>query len=574
MLEPAEARLADLYQKKLADIEAIYRQGDVQHAREEFRDILPNVEHVFNWCAEHASSNDVAAVLATKLAGVPGHSFEAFFKTARLIQWREAGLAAVSRLLAKTSLPEASRRELTHDLVGHLTYLAVAHLRNGNHERGRLLCEDALRSTTAVEFSDERAAALVHLAMLELDANRDRASALLHKARALVGKDAKEIRATIETVAGALANRNNAPEQAREHYLRAAKIYREIKQSAREATALTNLAGALLETGAVDDAEQAVDRALELEAQIDDLRVVGLARTRKAQILQAKIPRNLEVVSEYEGALSAFLEAGEHQNTRSIAQFLLSVYASVANSETNSPEQRIEARRREARMADILSDSVRKQSVLTQLLKEAEAQQDNVTKMWALGQIGRQRFLENAYAEAAELLENALSVLEKSKSGRYPDELTQNESELQNLLGQAYRHLGQPKDAIRALRRASDIASDEDAHLRALGNLALVLAEEDAHRNEARRQFRIIAEAYRMRGDVRLMAHALFNEAYVDYLAGEIETAIGKAEYVIEILHHINDHAGLSTIEPQLTNWKSQKSIESTHPRVFQRPPE
>ena len=500
MFEPAEVRLADFYQKKLAGIEAMYRQGDVQQARDELGDIWPNVEHVFSWCAEHASSNDFAAALTTKLAGVAGHLFEAFFNTVRAIQWREAGLAAVSRLLAKTPpLPEASRRDLAHDLVGHLTYLAVAHLRNGNLERSRTLCEEALRSTTATVLTEKRATALVHLAMLELDTNRDRAGALLDEARALVGKDAKEIWATIEGIAGAMATRDNAPDQAREHYLRAAKIYRELKQSAAEATALTNLAGTLLQTGAVDDAERAVDRALELEAQIGDLRIVGLARTRKAQILQAKTPRNPEIASEYEGALSAFLEAGDHQNTRSIARYLISAYASVANSETSSPEQRIEARRREARMADILSDSVRKQKVLTHLLKEAEAQQDNVAKMWALGQLGRQRFLEKAHAEAAELLKDSLKALEASKSGRGPEELSQNEYELQNLLGQAYRHLGQTKDAIRALRRASDIASDEDTRLRAQGNLALVLAEEDAHRNEAHRQLRNIAEAYRIR---------------------------------------------------------------------------
>ncbi len=560
MIEPAEARLADFYQKKLADIEARYRQGDVRGARETLEDSWPNIEHVFSWCAEHAASNDVAAVLTTKLSGVAGHLFEAAFNTVRAIQWREAGLAAVNRLLAKVPpLPDASRHELAHDRVGHLTYLAVAHVRNGNFERSRTLSEEALRSTTATDLTKERATALVHLAMLETNANPSRARVLVDEARALVGEDEADVAATIETVAGALATRDGVPGQAEAHYRLAAKIYRELKQSGAEATALTNLAGALIKTGAVDEAEKAVDCALELETHVGDVRIYGLARVRKAQVLSAKTPQSSEIVSEYEGALSAFLTAGDHQNSRSVARLLLSVYASAAESETSSPEQRIEARRREARMANVLSDPARNQKALEQLQQEAEAQRDHVNLMWALGQLGRQRFLEKAYAEAAELIENALEALRASESGRDPDERTQNEPELQNLLGQAYRHLRRPIDAAQALQKARDIATDEEARLRAAGNLALVLADEDVHRDEARRQLRSIAESYRVRGDVRLMAHAQFNEAYVDYMAGEVVPAIDKGERAIEILRRINDLAGLGVVEPQLTEWKLQR---------------
>jgi hypothetical protein len=155
---PGEARLADFYQKRLAAIEEIYKKGEVRQAREALDEIWPNVEYTFNWCAQRAGSNDVAAVLVTKLAGVAGHLFEGFFSASRAIQWRETGLDAVDRLIESDVLPESSRQYLARDRLGHLTYLGIAHLRNGNLERGRALCEGASRTPTAGASYDQATA--------------------------------------------------------------------------------------------------------------------------------------------------------------------------------------------------------------------------------------------------------------------------------------------------------------------------------------------------------------------------------------------------------------------------------
>jgi tetratricopeptide (TPR) repeat protein len=565
--------LGSFYQQKLADLDASYRRGDVREAREALEEIWPHLERVFAWCAENQASSQAAAVLADKLAGVAGNLFETFLTSARAIEWRETALFAVDGLLAEGSLSEPLERELAHDRVSHLTYLAIAHLRNGHLDRGRALCEEALRATTAADQAHERAAALVHLAMIDLDVDPSVARARVDEARALVGDEDSEIRATIETIDGALASRDQAPDRAIEHRRRAVQIYRGLGHLAAEATALTNLAGDLLAfgavgavgtvgaVGAVGEASQAVDRALELAAQVGDAKLRGLAQVRRAQIWQVQTPASPEIVSEYEGALELFLEAGDRLNARKVAGLLASVYASAAEAKGSNAETRIEARRREVRMADVLGDPARKETALERLLEEAKAHEDHVSAMWALGQLGRHRFLEGAYEEAVADLEAALEALERSRPGRTVEELAQNEGELRNLLGQAYRHLGRSKEAADQLREALRLVTDdEDARLRALGNLALALVHDDDHRDEARRQLRTIREAYRARGDVRLMGHAWFNEAYGSYLAGDVTEAIEQGERAVEVLRRINDVEGLRTVEPQLEKWKQSQT--------------
>ena len=550
----ADVRAALEYQQLLHEHEQAFLNGDRGSAMGEFREDAPQADEFLQRCAAHMPTDRAAAVVCAKLTGVAGHLMHVVFPNDMAIEWREIGVRAIDTLLNHpTPLPDASRAELTRDLVSHLVYLGAAHLRQDN--RARSDAATARAAELADHMKDDpsfAASVLTQLAMAEIDNDPAAAWDKLQRARA-VAQDHPQLLGPTENTAGVAAKARGDHAVASDCFRNAARAFEAAGDRSGQATVLANLSEMLVAQGELADARVALNEARDLAAGLNEPGLRALLAVRDFYLTQAE-PGPAASLDGLEDAMKLFGDAGDKANQRQIAQTLVGAYRSVVEQPSADPAQPMTALSRWARALMILEQDEERITILNQLLTLALDEADTGWQVWARVHLGRLWVDRRDHAAAVEPLEAALPQLRERSASNH------DVYEALSLLGQAYRHTHRPDDAIRCYSEAEVLGDiKREQRLRARGNRALVQAERGEHTTAAA-TFGEIAQTYREIGDLRLAAHATFNQAYVHYLAKDLQRALKLGNAAYEVLERLNDRRGMGILRTQLDAWRADEA--------------
>lgn len=550
-----DVRAAQRYQLRLHQHEQAFLHGDRAAAIAAFREDRPQADQFFQRCAAQIDTNRAAAAICAKLAGVAGHLMHVVFPNDMAIEWREVGVRAIDRLLSHpTPLPDASRAEFTRDLVSHLVYLGAAYLRQGSEARSHAATERAADLADGMHDDPSFAASvLTQLAMTQLGQDPSAAAQNLQRARS-VAAEHPDLLGPIENTAGVAAKSLGDPDAASACFRRAARAFEGSGDVSGQATALANLSEMLVAGDQLAPARAALDQAMDLSATLQAPGLRALILVRDFFLTQAELGGTPPSVEGLEHAMEQFGKAGEQANQRQVAQTLVGVYRSVVEGPDTTAPQRMPALSRWATALVILEQDDDRAEVLDQLLTLALAHDDRGWQVWARIHLGRLRVDQRDHAAAVEPLQAAIPQLREQRATDH------DIYEALSLLGQAYRHTHRPDGAIRCYREAEALPDVRpEQRLRARGNRSLVQAEQGEH-TAAAASFAEIAQAYREAGDLRLAAHAAFNEAYVTFLAKDVTRALELGEAAYAALERLNDRRGMGILRSQLDRWRATQT--------------
>lgn len=540
------------FQMILHELDQEYQscEGNSSEVLKELEREWGQISHFQNWCVQQLETDDGAAIMCSKLAGVGGNLLNQFQSLSQLdlIRWREAGLAG------------ARKMKLIEDQIGHLTYLSYAHFTNNNVTKALELIEEAIVIGQQQKDSIGYATALQHRGMFFTQMEREtEALELLNESLSIFEKLGEDnARAKCFSALATCYSRLKEHQKAIDLNNKAIEI--EDTQSA-VGTYLCNMSGDLMKLHQFPEAMNCLLKAEQIAYKLSDLTLKGLVFAHFGQWYSAQKDAELrsKTWNYYEDALTIFRKKGERYHELQIIKILESLYSQVLNSQQGqlSYDQQSAALRKLIQLSYAQSNFTNNHIHCNRLLDLAEAQKNLPDQLEALISIGQTATQLKKYDQAILSHTKAIKVLQKIREHDGQDVNLKAEGELYISLGQAYRHSDQPDKAIQCYEKAEKIAEilhKPGMKYRAKGNLGLIYADTGNYSDAVALLNRTI-EYYDREKDYRLLGHAQFNLAYTFYRKGDALEAQAQGADALRFLLMIND-SHVEEVKRQIESWK------------------
>ena len=546
----AELLKAYHYQTLLHELEQLYTQGqgDTNEILRRLQDDWEQIKQAQAWSAAYATDDEAAATLCSKFAGIAGHLLEERLPRLDYINWMEAGLAA------------AERFNLLEDQYAHLTHLGFAHFLNQNPTKAFELCERALSLSRQHQDRHSEATALSHMGMFYMSMDQiEPAIANLQTALAIyqeLGDRSGEGSAL--SALGSCHSHLEQYEQAIAEVTCAISCFQATHNRAGEGTALANQASSLLKLGQLEAARESLEQAKLIAEEINSDSLRGTVLANFAILSTHDQARRTSAMAEFEGALDTFRRAGDRHQELKLLAGLEDIYRSTLEEGTQieTYEQHSHVLRKLGEIHRNRQEYEEAIPLYQQLLTAAQSESNAPDQLEALIHLGHCCVLLQRFREAVNYHQQALTVLVHQHQQAEPTLNQQAECELYLSLGQAYRHLSQPREAERCYQQALAIAQatrDKDAERRASGNLGLIYVDLGRF-DEALAQLERTLKLLEAIGDHRMIAHARFNLGYAYHRKGEDGTARDYGEQALLLLEQINDPTAAEVCR-QMQTW-------------------
>ena len=508
------------------------------------------ISHFQRWCAQHLETDNGAAMMCSKFAGVAGNLLNLFLSRLDLIQWREAGLSG------------ARKAELIEDQIGHYIFLSYVHFSNNNRDTALAFLDEAINLADKHKNTKGYATALQHRGMFYAQMNRTAEAIVIleDSLSKFEGLGANQAKTKSLSALATCYSRQNDPQKAIDLYKQAIEIEDEL---CAIGTYRCNMSGDLIKLERFPEAWSCLEEAEKIANELSDLTLRGLVYTHFGQwhVAQKDVELRSKAWRYYDDALIAFRKKGERYHELQVMNVLESMYIQALNtqSEQLSYEQQSTALRKLIELLFAQGKYTDNLQICNRLLDLAKANQNLPDQLEASIWLGHTALLLKQYDKAIRAHLKGIAILTEIREQEKQEINLKAEGEIQLSLGQAYRHSGNPHEAIRCYERAEKIAEDRhnfDMKYRAVGNRGLIYADTGLYDDAIGLLIKVI-EYYEHINNHRLLGHAQFNLAYAYYRMGNLVDAKSRGVEALRYLTIIND-SHIDEVKNQIESWEEK----------------